>query len=282
MVKSTGGLALCAIILMCGGCYSHFQQDVEYGEAGGQRLLLDARVPRGEGPFPVVILVHGGGWSSRDKAHEFDAFIEPLTDAGFTTFCINYRLAPQNRWPDCLEDVQTSIRWAKMHAGHYRGDPNRIVLLGHSAGGHLVCLAATIAGEETRVQAVVGLAPPADLVMDCKLRSGGLSKGLQSLTGRAKKLDAGAIAELEEMSPVNHVGPGLPPFLLIQGTNDHAVPHPEVVEMCAKLLGAGDSCEMLGVQGGGHEFKTWNAADPSWFPKMIAWLNQHVGEPGGQ
>src|SRR5580658_1332630 len=216
--------AFAVILFFAVGC-STTQQNVQYGQAGDVKLLLDAREPSGHGPYPVLILVHGGGWSSRDKAHEFDSLIGPLKDAGFVTFCINYRLAPQYRWPDCLEDLQTAIRWAKAHAAEFKGDPNRIGLMGHSAGGHLVCLAATIADDSTRAQAVVGLAPPTDLVMDCKLRSGGLSKGLQGLTGHPKKLDPEITKQLEEMSAVDHVAPGLPPFLLIQGTNDHAVPH---------------------------------------------------------
>lgn len=199
-----------AVILLLAGC-STTQHDIQYGQAGDQKLLLDAREPAGRGPYPVIILVHGGGWTSRDKAHEFDSLVGPLKDAGFTTFCINYRLAPTYRWPDCLEDVQTAIRWSKSHAQDFKGDPNQICLLGHSAGGHLVCLAATVADDSTRVQAVIALAPPTDLVMDCKLRSGGLSKGLQNLTGHPKKLDPQITAQLEDMSAVNHITPGLPP-----------------------------------------------------------------------
>ena len=263
------------VILLATGC-STVQHDIQYGQAGDQKLLLDAREPEGSGPYPVIILVHGGGWTSRDKAHEFDSLVGPLKQAGFTTFCINYRLAPANRWPDCLEDVQTAIRWAKSHAGEFKGDPTRIALMGHSAGGHLVCLAATIADDSTRVQAVVALAPPTDLVMDCKLRSGGLSKGLQNLTGHPKKLDPQITAQLEDMSAVNHIKPNLPPFLLMQGTNDHGVPHQEVLEFWARLLNAGDSVEMIDVQGAGHEFKDWDKFDPSYLPKMLVWLHQNL------
>ena len=234
MLKSTGGVLLCALLLACGAC-SNVQRDIEYGQAGGQKLLLDA-----------------------------------------------YRLAPQNRWPACLEDVQTSIRWAKSNAGDFKGDPQRIILLGHSAGGHLVCLAATIAGEDTRVQAVIGLAPPTDLIMDCKLRSGGLSKGLQNLLGRPKKLDAAAIQELHEISPVDHIHPDLAPFLLIQGNADHGVPYQESLEFWSKMLNAGNSCDLVTLRGAGHEFKGWSAVDPTWLPKMIAWLNQHMAEPAPQ
>jgi alpha-L-fucosidase 2 len=144
--------------------------DIEYGRADGESLRLDVNVPDGAGPFPVAILVHGGGWSAGDKrgtdkpgsSADISPWFEPLTAAGFTWFSINYRLAPTHRWPACFEDVQTAIRWVKAHAAEYRGDPRRIALFGHSAGGHLVCLAAVQAQADTRVQAVVGFAPVTD------------------------------------------------------------------------------------------------------------------------
>ncbi len=89
--------------------------DVEYGRAGGERLLLDAGVPPGPGPHPAVILVHGGGWTTGDKSgNGRGAFMvplhAPLQRAGFAWFSINYRLAPKHRFPACVEDVETAIR----------------------------------------------------------------------------------------------------------------------------------------------------------------------------
>ena len=108
--------------------------DIEYGEAGGEKLLLDAHVPAGDGKFPVVIIVHGGGWMSWDKETDIVPVFAPVA-TNFTWFTINYRLAPTNRWPACFEDVQTAIRWVKQHAAEFKGDPERIALLGYSAGG---------------------------------------------------------------------------------------------------------------------------------------------------
>ncbi len=68
---------------------------------------------------------------------------EPLSRANFTWFTIDYRLAPENRWPACFDDVQTAIRWVKQHAAEFKGDPERIALIGYSAGGHLATLAGT-------------------------------------------------------------------------------------------------------------------------------------------
>jgi acetyl esterase/lipase len=134
--------------------------DIEYGRAGGEVLLLDAAVPAGEGPFSAVILVHGGGWTGGSKAGDIAVLIEPLAKAGFVCFSINYRLAPQHRWPACRDDVLTAIRWVKEHAAEFKGDSARIALIGCSAGGHLVCSAAIVVNDSVRVQAVVGLAPP--------------------------------------------------------------------------------------------------------------------------
>ena len=70
-------------------------RDIEYGEAAGVRLTLDAHVPDGAGPFPTAILVHGGGWVAGDKEQYITYIFQPLSDAGFAWFSVNYRLAPR-------------------------------------------------------------------------------------------------------------------------------------------------------------------------------------------
>lgn len=261
------------------------KKDIEYGQAGGESLRLDASVPDGAGPFPVAILVHGGGWSRGDKGGSStpgdSADITPwfglLSEARFTWFSINYRLAPQNRWPACLEDLQTAIRWVKAHAAEYKGDPRRIVLFGHSAGGHLVCLAATLAGEDTRVQAVAGFAPVTDHEQDLVQR-GGLSTSLQNLLNRPKEVTPASRAMLHEISPINHVKPGLPPFLIIQGDADKTVPYQQSLNFVAKLKENSVPCELITVKGAPHGLLLWDAADPSYRQKLLSWLNQRVGK----
>ncbi len=260
---------------------AELRKDIEYGRAGNESLRLDASVPDGAGSFPIAILVHGGGWSRGDKggsstpgdSADITPWFAPLTEARFTWFSINYRLAPQNRWPACLDDVQTAIRWVKAHAAEYKGDPRRIVLFGHSAGGHLVCLAAMLAGEDTRVQAVVGFAPVTDHEQDLVQR-GGLSTSLQNLLNQPKDVTPDSRAMLHEMSPINHVKPGLPPFLIIQGDADKTVPYQQSLNFIAKLSENGVPCELITVKGAPHGLLGWESADPSYKPRMLAWLNQ--------
>jgi pectinesterase len=247
--------------------------NIEYGQADGEKLLLDVCVPDGDGPFPVAIMVHGGGWMAGDKLRDHLPILESLTDAKFTWFSINYRLAPKYRWPACLDDVETAIRWVKAHAADYKGDPRRIALLGYSAGGHLVCQTVVTGGDDLRVQAVVGLAPPTDNLADSE-RRGGLSPSMTNLLDRAKTIDDESRAVLREISPLNHVKPGLPPFLLIQGAEDKSVPYSQSVNFQAKLKEAGVPCELITLTGAPHRLTEWGKSDPLYRQKMIAWLER--------
>ena len=98
-----------------------------------------------------------------DKQTYITPLFEPLSKAGFVWFTIDYRLAPQHRWPACAGDVDAAIRWVKTHAKDYKVDSRRIALIGESAGGHLVSYAGVRATEVTRLAAVVPIYAPHDL-----------------------------------------------------------------------------------------------------------------------
>lgn len=247
------------------------QANVPYGQAGANALRLDLCVPSGPGPFAGVILVHGGGWAGGDKEKDPRPLLAPLTNAGFAWFSINYRLAPRYRYPACLDDVYTAIRWVKAHAAEYGGDPARIALLGHSAGGHLVCFQALAAAGDARVQAVVGCAPVTDLIED-SLHRGGLSVSLQHLFGLPGDLTGQVRPILAAASPINRVAPGAPPFLLIQGDADRTVPLYQTLAFEAKLASAGVPCRLIVIKGAPHSMVTWDKIDPSYKDEMIGWL----------
>ena len=263
---------------------AELRRDIEYGRPDGTPLLLDASVPDGAGPFPIAILVHGGGWSAGDKSGsdkpgssaDITPWFAPLTAANFTWFSINYRMAPAHRWPACFDDVQTAIRWVKAHAAEFKGDPHRIALFGHSAGGHLVCLVPTVVDDSVRVQAVVGYAPVTNHEQDLPVR-GGLSTSLQNLLDRPKALTPESLGLLHAISPLNHVRPGLPPFLLVHGDADKTVPIQQSLDFQASLRASGNTCDLLILPGAGHGLLNWDKFLPDNSAQVIEWLQKTLG-----
>jgi len=142
-------------------------RDIAY--APGQRHKLDIYAPKGaKGPVPVLVYFYGGGWSS-GRRQDYGFVGKALASRGFLTVLPDYRLFPQVRYPDFLEDGAAAIRWVQDHAAEYGGDPSRIVLAGHSAGGYNAVMLALdtefvrAAGVRPGViKAAAGLAGPYD------------------------------------------------------------------------------------------------------------------------
>jgi alpha-L-fucosidase 2 len=254
---------------------AELRRDIEYATAAGETLRLDASIPDGAGPFPIAILIHGGGWGGGDRAEVHVPPTKPFTDANFTWFSIDYRLAPQHRWPACIDDVRTAIRWVREHAAEFKGDPNRVVLVGYSAGGHLAAFAAVTADDDTRPQAMIILAGPTDLVADCE-RRGQVSPSLQALFNHPPELDDAIRTKLREASPLTHVSKQAPPCLLIHGTADESVPYSQSEIFQAKLQDLGVPCELIKIPGAGHRLREWHDLRPAYEREMIDWLEQHA------
>ena len=253
-------------------------KDVEYANVDGVSLKLDIHVPDGPGPFPAVIMVHGGGWNTGDKAGPglMTPMEESLSKANFVWFEINYRLAPKYHYPACFDDVQAAIRWIKSHTFEYHVDPDRIALAGESAGGHLVDLAAARADKATHVNAVVSFYGVYDLVAQAKAKGAGGNLGM--LFG-ISQLDDQTTPMLAEASASTYLKAGLPPFLLVHGDADPKVPYQEDVDFRSKLLSLGDACELITIHGGGHGMNTWNKVAPGYQDQVVAWLKKTLGEP---
>ena len=249
------------------------------GKAGDETLLLDVNSPNGAGPFPIAIIVHGGGWTRGDKQGDEKVLFAPLTDANFVVVSINYRLAPKNKWPACIDDVLTAIKWVKANAAKFKGDPDKVALFGYSAGGQLACLAAVIAEKETTVQAVVGLAAPTDLVFD-SLRRGNVSSYLKDLFGLqgADVNTPQTVQIIWEASPINHLHTGLPPFLLVHGTADKSVPYQLSLNFQDRLKEFKVPCELITVNGASHKIVEWGSFDADFTKKIVDWLNKTLNK----
>jgi len=236
--------------------------DVRYGEVLGFRPLeLDLYVPAGlEGPVPVVVYVHGGGWqrgSRRDPPPLLDAdFYDQIATQGLAVAAVDYRLSGEARFPAPLEDVRAAVGWVRDHAADYALDPERVFLWGDSAGGHLALLAALTG---SAVRAVVAWFPVTDLVgmpFDLAEASGVPDSGPDSREARLLGAPAASVPDLaRQASPVAHVRADAPPVLLMHGTADDLVPAAQSIRLAEALGRAGARVELELVPGASHFWK---------------------------
>ncbi|HTM51137.1 MAG TPA: M20/M25/M40 family metallo-hydrolase [Bryobacteraceae bacterium] len=248
--------------------------DVTFTKAGDQTLTLDAYVPQGTGPFPAAIVVHGGGFTRGDKQTYVKPLFDPLTEGGFAWFTINYRLAPKFRYPAAVEDVEAAIRYVRRNAKQYKVDPERIALIGESAGGHLVSMAGARNRADSKVKAVVSFYGPHDLERRA-VEQKEITESIRDFLGVAE-LNPKSIKVLHDASPINHIAAGMPPYLLIHGTKDEKVPYDQSPKMCQAMRAAGGACDLFTVEEGQHGMGGWEKApaQQKYKIRMIEWLKE--------
>jgi acetyl esterase/lipase len=231
-------------------------RDLEYVKGGHERQKLDIYLPeKATGALPVVVWIHGGGWSggSKDRCPAV-----PFVPHGYAVASVNYRLSQHAKFPAQIEDCKAAIRWLRAHAGEYSLEPSQIGVWGASAGGHLVALLGTSGGakelegnlgnpdQSSRVQAVCDWFGPADFT-----RMTGVSA--DSAVGR---LLGGPVQENQEKariaSPVTFVGKENPPFLIMHGDMDKTVPLRQSEELAGALQKAGVEATLVVLKGAGH------------------------------
>ena len=249
--------------------------DVEFVKRGSTPLLLDASVPDGPGPFPAVIVVHGGGFTRGSKTMYVTPMFQPLTDGNFAWFSINYRLVPEVNLHGQVDDVISAIQWVHDHAREYKVDPKRVALLGESAGAYLVDYAAIAAPKDLEVAAVVSFYGPHDLALQVEEK--GLGKAMTALTA-VEELNAEGKKRLRAVSPYYMVKKGLPPFLLLHGTADELVPYHQSPLFCDALKAKGVDCETYTVPGGLHGMGNWekHADQLEYKSVFVAWLKKKL------
>jgi alpha-L-fucosidase 2 len=284
---------LLATTLICAAALSGAgieQKDVEYTRPDGRPVKLDLRVPDGPGPFGAAILIHGGGFDEGSKSTNTRPLFDVLTEAGIAWFSIDYRMAPEFRFPQANEDVVSAIKWLKTHAAAYHVDASKIALIGESAGGFLVNYAGTHETPETRVLGVVDLYGPVDYGRLAEERRDHPERFNMASINRhasngggihffgAEQLDAKGLEKLHHISPLFAVHKGMAPFLCIHGTKDDQVSFEQSPMMCKAMKAVGASCELIAIEGGGHGMSGWKAPEMQhWKPEMIAWLKKTMG-----
>ena len=240
------------------------ERDVVFGQAGEVVLKLDIFSPTNAGrAFPVVMYVHGGGWKMGSKS--MLSIIQgpaELLRRGFAVVAINYRLAPDYKFPAMLEDAKCAVRFLRSHAKNFNLDPDHIGAMGDSAGGHLSALLGltdSSAGFEgsggwsnvsSRVQAVVVLYGPTDFSAHTKPAGKFELSLLRDGFGATGPDDP----ILQRASPVTYVSTNAPPFLILHGDHDSLVSIQQSQELHAKLQAAGTSSTFVVITNFSHGF----------------------------
>ena len=246
-------------------------QNIEYARVKGQSLLFDGYLPESADPTDAVLIVHGGGWVRGDRRTDVQPLFAPLTQAGIAWFSIDYRLAKNvMQFGIAIDDVATAIRFLKSHTREYNIKPNRLAVLGESAGGQLAAMALLHGHKDVAVSAFVGLYVPSDLVT--LMREAYIPADLRrTIIGTPwEKL---VLSQVKKLSPLHNLSPGLPPTLLIHGTADPLVPISQSVLLRDRIAGAGGTCELYPVQGAGHSIRWWS--DVAYQHKLVDWLRRY-------
>ena len=261
------------------------EQDVVYGEAGGQPLKLDIYRPAGPSKArPGVLLIHGGGWVEGDKSSYRDLGAG-LARAGYVAIAVGYRLAKDksSRYPAQVDDARRAVRWVRAHADEIGVDPDRLGAFGHSAGGHLAAILGTTdsrgtadpapEGYSSRVNCVVDCCGPADFTDESSPPVGpSIAWMVPNLFGKTR---AEAPDAYRDASPVAHADARSAPTLIIHGTADDIVPLDQSRRLRDALAGAGVEVKLVELEGEGHLFQGKENADRM-LRETMAFLRRHL------
>lgn len=240
-----------------------WEPGIEYSNPDNQHLQVNlARPKSGDGPFPAVICIHGGGFRAGHR-DGYNNLCLRLAERGYVAITVSYRLAPKYQFPAAVHDVKAAVRWLRANAGKYKVDPQRIGVTGGSAGGHLAQFLGVTAGvrqfegegghadQSSSVACVVNVYGPSDFTQ---------SYGKSVDAAEVLPLFLGGNVEQARRrhilaSPLYWVTPEAAPTLCIHGTEDKYVAHEQAVWLIDRLKAAEVPAELLTLPGAGHGFK---------------------------
>lgn len=262
------------------------ETDVPYG-AQSPAQVLDILYPAGPGAAarPAVVHIHGGGWYTGGKGGDSTLkLLNTLAENGYVGVSIAYRLSDEAKFPAAVEDCRLALRWLRANAAKYRIDPDQIGAIGASAGGHLSAMLA-VAGSEasldgtgglaeysSAVQAAIPVCGPMDLREPLSFKL-----GLENDDAVMRFLGGTPLALPEvarRASPAAYVRAGLPPMLLIHGTEDRRVELVQSTKFAEALKAVGAPVEVIAVEGGNHGMGI--ARTPEMVARIVAFFDAHL------
>lgn len=227
------------------------QENIVYSKAGERELLLDAYLPRKEGVSPAMLVVHGGAWRFGNRK-QLQGYAEELARQGIVCFAIDYRLAPQHKFPAQIEDCRAAVRWIRTNAATYNVNPKKLGAIGYSAGGHLASLLGTT-GEppsekngnvDLRLQVVIAGGAPTDFRWfpdKGKWAEFLMGGDLDTVPDNFLAASSSAFVDKDDA-----------PTFFFNGTEDRLVPLPWSQSCYGALKSAGVRTEFYKIEGAGH------------------------------
>lgn len=236
-----------------------------YTDAEDVRQSGEAYIPvKGEN-LPGVVMVHGGGWNSRDY-EDNRSIARSLASHGYSVININYRFPPKHLHPAPIEDLKTALAWFRKNSEKYKLNPEKIALWGYSAGGHITSLyALQQSGKPEGVQAVVSGGTPYDLTWYTHSPIIGPYIG-----GRRDK----KLKEYFEASPAWNIRKDAPPFFIYHAQNDKLVEYAQATSFEARMKREGNYIKRYRVPFWGHAFAFIFSDDA--VKKGVHFLDKHL------
>jgi acetyl esterase/lipase len=239
-----------------------FERGIEYSNPQDTHLQLDlARPKEGDGPFPAIVCIHGGGFRAGTR-EGYDKLCLTLAQHGYVAVTITYRLAPAHPFPAAVYDCKAAVRWLRANAAKYHVDPARIGVTGGSAGGHLAQFLGVTNGvkefegegnldQSSSVACVVNYFGPSDFTKS-------YDKSVDAKDVLPLFFGGDLTTKLHEHivgSPLYWVTPNAAPTLCVHGTEDKYVAYEQATWMVDKLKASSVEAELLTLKGAGHGFK---------------------------
>lgn len=265
---------------------------------GSRPLELDLYLPAADGA-PVVVFLHGGGWRLGSRHSAGPAYagqsptpFERLAQAGVAVASADYRLSGEATWPAQLHDAKAAVRWLRARAEELGVDGDRIAAWGESAGGHLAALLG-LTGEDPALEGGIGVSGPSSAVSavvawyapsDLRAVAGDLGTDPLDPTTREAELLGAPPPEVPdaaaEASPLSHVSPAAPPFLLLHGAADRFVPCVQSERLYDALVEAGVEVELDVYEGADHMWRGSDEAPRQALDRTVDVLRRRFGIRG--
>ena len=274
-------------------------EDVIYGRKFGTALTMDVFKPAKPNGVGLIFVVSGGWFSAHEVINE--GFLKPFLDRGYTVFAVVHGSQPKFNITEILGDMHRAVRYIRHHAAEYGVDPERLGIMGASAGGHLSLMQGTAGAagdpnakdevdrESSRVAAVACFFPPTDFFNYGKPGEDALGRGIlkgfrapfdfEVMDDETKRFveitDETKLQEIgKAISPANHVSDDDPPTLIIHGDADELVPIQQAEIMVAALEKAGVEAKLVTKPGAAHGWPDL----PKDLETLADWFDEHLQE----